>query len=296
MRDPVLFSVVIPTFNRAAFIGNALRSVISQREGRFEIIVIDDGSIDDTEEIVKQQDGEKIKYFRQENKERGAARNLGVQKASGSFVTFLDSDDIFRENHLSTAADFLDRNIHAEIFHLGYDVVKADGKIIYPWEKLPDPVNEKLVEGNFLSCLGIFIKREILISIPFNEDRDLSGSEDYELWIRLAARFPIRTVDLSTSCLINHESRSVLLIEPLKFQRRIDLLKYYLKKDAKVVETYGSKLNNLFAYIDLYAALHLSISNSKDQGRRALKNAVLAYPRIIWNLRFWVVVSKLIFF
>ncbi|MEJ0054758.1 MAG: glycosyltransferase [Bacteroidota bacterium] len=296
MREPILFSIVIPTFNRAAIIDRTLQSVIHQLERRFEIIVVDDGSNDNTEDVVRKQNDERIKYFCTENQERAAARNFGVQKASGPFITFLDSDDILKEEHLSTAADFIKKNPQINMFHIGYDVVKPDGSVIYPWKKLPDPANEKLIEGNFLSCLGIFIKREILLATPFNEDRDLSGSEDYELWLRLAARVPIRTIGLSTACLVNHESRSVFLMNPLKFQRRMDLLKHYLKLDHKVTGVYGNKLKILFAYVDLYAALHFAISNSKDQGRRTLISAWLAYPGIIWNLRFWVVIKKLIFF
>jgi len=70
------------------------------------------------------------------------------------------------------------------VFHLGYDVVDDKGNVMYPWKKLPSPVNDKLMEGNFLSCLGVFVKREVLLEYKFNEDRLLSGSEDYELWLR----------------------------------------------------------------------------------------------------------------
>ncbi len=296
MHDQILFSVVIPTYNRAEFIVKTLQSVIRQSDGRFEIIVVDDGSSDNTADVVKEQSDSRIKYFYQENRERAAARNLGVQKASGLFITFLDSDDIIRENHLTIAADFISKNQQVDFFHLGYDVVKPDGTVIHPWKSLPDPANEKLIEGNFLSCLGVFIRRNILISISFNEDRDLSGSEDYELWVRLASRYPIRTINSSTACLVNHENRSVHLMDPSKFRRRMEVLKFYLKQDEKVVLVFGNQLPTLFAYVDLYAALHFSISNYKNLGRKALKDAWLAYPGIIWNLRFWVVIEKLIFF
>src|SRR5947209_8581316 len=101
------FSVVIPTYNREKLIQNTLNSVLNQKYQSFEIIVIDDGGQDNTEQLIKNIDDPKISYYKKENGERGAARNYGWQLAKGSYVTFLDSDDIFYENHLKEAYDFI---------------------------------------------------------------------------------------------------------------------------------------------------------------------------------------------
>jgi glycosyltransferase involved in cell wall biosynthesis len=294
MANAPFFSIVIPAYNRASYIGKTLQSVLNQSCKDFEVLVVDDGSADNTGEVVAAFHNPCVKYFKKENGERGAARNYGVRQASGKYVTFLDSDDLLRINHLEQAKLFLEEHPGADIFHLGYDIVDPKGKILTKWKKLPNPINRKLVEGNFLSCLGVFARREILLAIPFNEDRALSGSEDYELWVRLASKYEIKTKNVSTACLVNHDSRSVLQINPEKFKQRIFLFKEYLKKDKDVVAIYGRHFKQMFAYKDLYAALHLAISNNKKSGLHSLWLAVSKYPGIIGNYRFWVVIKKIV--
>jgi len=96
------FSVVIPVFNRADLLGDALASVLAQCEQDFEIVVADDGSKDDPKAVVDRIADPRIRYVRQENRGGGAARNLGIDRARGVFIAFLDSDDVFLPNHLAT--------------------------------------------------------------------------------------------------------------------------------------------------------------------------------------------------
>ncbi len=292
----LLISVIVPTYNRAGCIGKTIRSVLQQENRNFELIIVDDGSTDNTEEIILSFADNRIKYFKKSNAERAAARNYGVRNAQGDYVTFLDSDDLLKQNHLSEAIRFFKRHTDVALLHLGYDVIDPDGTIIYPWKALPDPVNDKLVEGNFLSCLGVFVKKEILLQHPFNEDRELSGSEDYELWIRLAARFPIRTNAVVTASLVNHETRSVLQIGSASLMKRISLAKEYIGKDLQVRTTYGSKVKKIFAYLDLYAALHLAMGGHRIIAWKSLMQSALQRPSIVFNYRFLVLIKKLILF
>lgn len=290
-----LISVVIPTYNRGGFIAETIRSVLRQENRNFELIIVDDGSTDDTELVVSAFSDSRIKYFKKENGERAAARNFGVLKALGGYVTFLDSDDLLKPNHLSEAVRTISAFNQIGIFHQGYDVVQPTGETLYPWRALPDPVNKKLAEGNFLSCLGVFARRELLIRHPFNEDRRLSGSEDYELWIRLAARYPIHTRSTVTAVLVNHNARSVLQINQASFLERITLAKTYLAQDVEVKNFYGIRQHAIFGYLDLYAALHLAIARQKRQGWVQISKAFLQWPLVLFNFRFVVVVKKLIF-
>src|SRR5690554_1039706 len=101
MSESPFFSVIIPCYNRGHLITETIRSVLAQTETDFEIIVIDDGSTDDTKNVVQSISDSRIHYYYQENAERGAARNKGVRKSRGRYITFLDSDDRFFPNHLS---------------------------------------------------------------------------------------------------------------------------------------------------------------------------------------------------
>ncbi|MBI1768767.1 MAG: glycosyltransferase family 2 protein [Bacteroidetes bacterium] len=296
MSDPaVKFSVIIPTYNRCDFITKTIESVLNQQYPNFEIIVVNDGSNDDTETAVRAIVDPRIKYLYKLNEERAAARNFGVLNSNGDYITFLDSDDILLSNHLSTAAEFICQDSSPPIFHQGYDIANQSGKIIKRWKKLPDPVNEKLAEGNFLSCLGVFVRRDIIVNNLFNEDRDLSGSEDYELWLRLAARHPIRTLATVTATLVDHKTRSVITIDVGKLIKRIFLLQKYLNQDATFLTYYkGTSLKKFHAYRCLYVALHLTMRENKTSGWYFLYRAMKHRPMIVRNFRFWVVLKKLI--
>lgn len=292
MDNAPLFSVIIPTYNRASFIGKTIASVLSQSFKDFEVIVVDDGSTDNTRGVVSEIRDARVSYFHKENAERGAARNFGVTKSRGLFVTFLDSDDLYRHHHLEEAHLFYSSHTEANVFALGYDVVHVDGRVIYPFKKLPSPVNRKLEEGNFLSCIGVFIRRQVMVEFPFREERALAGSEDYELWLRLASRYPIYTISKSTAQLVQHDERSVINFSNDKLFARIQTFRSCITSDPQVKHFYG-RLSRIFAFMDLYLALHLLMSGEKKTGTSVLCKALYQYPGMISNHRFWAAVKKI---
>src|SRR5258705_128554 len=111
MENAPVFSVIIPTYNRTEFMTRTIQSVLDQTFKSFEIIIVDDGSTDNTETILQPliQQHSNISYFKKKNEERGAARNFGIMRAKGNYVTFLDSDDIFYPGHLQEAMELLRR-------------------------------------------------------------------------------------------------------------------------------------------------------------------------------------------
>ncbi len=94
------FSIIIPTYNRAYCIGNAIQSVVDQIFTDWELIIIDDGSTDNTKSVVESFNDERINYYWQENQERSAARNNGIKMSKGEWICFQDSDDEYLNNHL----------------------------------------------------------------------------------------------------------------------------------------------------------------------------------------------------
>src|SRR5687767_197530 len=111
MKDtPLLISVVIPTYNRADYIARTIQSVLQQTYASFELIVVDDGSTDNTETVVSSFTDTRINYHKKANAERAAARNYGVRKANGLYITFLDSDDLFMPDHLAQAIRYISNN------------------------------------------------------------------------------------------------------------------------------------------------------------------------------------------
>jgi glycosyltransferase involved in cell wall biosynthesis len=268
--------------------------VLGQEFLSFELIVIDDGSTDNTASVVAAYTDDRIRFIKQQNLERAAARNNGTLQAKGSFVTFLDSDDIFLPNHLSIAAEFAHK-FDPQIFHQGYDIQTADGQLVKAWRSLPNPANESLLDGNYLSCLGIFIKLEIARNYLFNDNRLLAGSEDYELWLRLAARYDIYTLPMATAALIEHRGRSVLSMDAAKLIKRIDLLRYYVRRDEQVAKKFNSRLSEWEAFLDIYVALHLTMMGGQLPNLiKYLNSAFVKAPKVLLSKRWWAVIKNML--
>lgn len=102
-NESLLFSIILPTYNRSHIISETIKSVIDQTYDRWELIIVDDGSTDKTKEVVEKfiKNDNRIRYIYQENSERSAARNNGIYNSKGDFICFIDSDDLFREYHIS---------------------------------------------------------------------------------------------------------------------------------------------------------------------------------------------------
>jgi hypothetical protein len=140
----------------------------------------------------------------------------------------------------------------------------------------------------------VFVKRDIISQYLFNEDRHLSGSEDYELWLRLAARYSIYTYSSSTACLVNHNTRSVVSTNEHKLLLRLDLLRKYLFADKAFMNYYCEKVNRFDAFLDLYGALHLAMDGNVGEARGKLAMAIKKFPFIIFTFRFWVALRKVL--
>ena len=260
MKACPLFSVIIPTFNRADFIGKTVESVLRQTFTDFEIIVIDDGSTDNTAEIIAPIKDERLTYHFKQHEERAAARNAGTKLARGEYVTFLDSDDLLYENHLETAVKIIEKFKKPEVFHLGYVINDLSTKTVKKVDYLPEIANDVLTKGNCLSCNGVFLRKDIAEKHSFNQIQELSGTEDYELWLRLASRYPLYCDNSITSAIIQHDSRSVVNTNSEKLVKRIKLLEESLFKDKEFVEKYTAHLAEFQANNRVYIALHLALT------------------------------------
>lgn len=295
MHDSPFFSIILPTYNRASWLSRTIQSVLEQDETDFELLVIDDGSTDETEEVVKAINDSRIQYHFQENAERGAARNKGVQLARGQYVHFLDSDDVFFEGHLSEARKQLTKEPVLFYFQ-PYCMMDPEGKHRRPIPRIWNDPNLMLVKyGNYMSCHGIFLERNFALENPFQEDRSLAGSEDIELWLRLAARTKIKTGDKVTSALVEHPDRSVLNFNNEELITRKEKLLKYLQEDALFMEKYGPYISMLKAVSYFYIAVHFPKNYSGKKLRlKYWWKAVSAHPPAIFSKRSLVVIKQIV--
>jgi glycosyltransferase involved in cell wall biosynthesis len=291
----MFLSIVIPTYNRAGYIGKTLSSLLSQDAAAsdFEIIVIDDGSTDNTRAVMETFDRQRVRYFRKENGERSAARNYGARLAKGDYINFFDSDDLAYPHHVRTAWETVQRLQSPEVFHLGYDVKDDRKRLVRAVDTLPAKINDLLIDGNHLSCNGVFIRTDVCLQYPFLEK--LHASEDYQLWLRLAARFDFHCINTVTSTVVDHQSRSVLTMNEAKFVYRIALLQTSLEQDERFMQAYGSRLGTFRAYLFIYTALHFAMAGlSTGKVFRYLLAAVRNKPTVLFSRRFAAVLKNTI--
>lgn len=295
MKDqrPV-FSVVIPTYNRSAFLSQAIKSVLCQTFQEFEVVVVDDGSTDNTARIVRSFCDHRLRYFFKENEERSIARNYGVERCSGEYVNFLDSDDYFYPHHLQLAYDSLKERSFPELLHFGYEYRNCDGTVRMA-EVMPGPeLNKKLIFENSLTGACLFIKRHVLEGLTFIPHRDAVISEDWYLWLRLAARFPIHSVHKISCVVRQHEQRSLNVLDASRIERSLLMIVSELKKDPVFLGYYGQSFPYFLCECYSLIALHY-VRVLKSVTLRYVLMAMKAYPLFLRRRRFWAIVKNLIF-
>jgi glycosyltransferase involved in cell wall biosynthesis len=280
------FSIIIPTYNRSSFIAKTINSLLSQKNQDFEIIVVDDGSTDNTEDVVNSFNNKKIRYFRKDNGERGAARNFGTGKATGSYINFFDSDDLAYENHISEAENVIRNNPEIPIFHLAYDLKTPEGSVKKLSPDLTDKVNREIIDQNYLSCNGVFVKREIALKFPFPEDRRMAASEDWALWLILASRYPILHHHIITSSIVDHDGRSMKDYDADKIITRDLLLVEYLMSDTSFTSYYKNHLKMFVATKYTFFSLLLGSQKKRLKAIKYLLKSITCSLRIIFTRRF----------
>lgn len=191
-----MFSVIIPTFNRATLVGQAIRSVLKQQFDDVEIIVVDDGSTDETPQVVAKV-GAPVLYVRQENRGAAAARNHGIALAKGQYVAFLDSDDLFLPDKLRIQSAVLDSNPSVGMVYARALIMDEVGTIlprhwggnlsgwIYP--------QMLFMYSSFITTPTVMVRAEVLREIG-GFDEKMQVCEDLDLWRRIARRYQIHHV------------------------------------------------------------------------------------------------------
>ena len=183
----VAVSVIIPAYNGALYIAKAIESVLAQDYNNYEILVIDDGSKDNTQEVVnKYQD--KVKYIYQENQGVAQARNRGLEIAQGKYIAFLDQDDFFLPHKLSSQVAILEQDSSIGLVNSGWEIVNTEGiklAAVEPWYNLPQLDLESLIIWKPV-FLGAMLFRRSWLERCEKFDTTLEQTPDVDLVLRLA--------------------------------------------------------------------------------------------------------------
>lgn len=196
MPDRPLVSVVVPTYNRAQLIGETIGSILAQQYDNLELIVVCDGCTDGTEAVVNSFGDARLKMLTQENSGGPACpRNAGVARARGEYVAFCDDDDLWMPQKLRTQVALMERDPGAGLCFAG-GITFADGAGSLPGYRLKRGPRRNhfraLLYSNFILNSSVLVRRSVLADVgPFNVDTRLHGTEDYEMWLRIAHRYKL---------------------------------------------------------------------------------------------------------
>ena len=283
--------MIIPTFNRATAVSFSVRSVLNQTLTDFEVIVVDDGSTDDTGAVLSAITDPRLKIIRQPNAERGAARNKGVSHSCGKYVFFLDSDDELYPDHLQTAYDELSRLNHPEFFHIRYELKKGDS--IIPQEHLDaNSVKQKSLKRNRFAC-QFFLRRDIATAFPFSENRDLKIGEDWEIVLKMAVRFPLHFSNECCAAIHQHPKRTMEVASPDEILRSRDILLDNLSED-KMVSRDENIRRNIWSELTSLAALSASLIRERRKALSLFFQVLKKRPSSFFSRRTFAILKRII--
>lgn len=188
-----LFSIVIPTYKRPAYLKKSIESLLEQTNQNFEIIVVDDNNDNDkeqalTEEVVRELNNSKILYVKNlSNKGANYSRNRGIALASGEFIALLDDDDVFDCSKLETIDTFIQRDPHVNFIYSAFEILYYEtGRSVVRFENIAKKkVKREILSKNFIGSNSFVVFKKKLWEAVGRFDETLSSSQDWDLWIRM---------------------------------------------------------------------------------------------------------------
>lgn len=238
-----LVTVIIPTYNRAAFLGEAVRSVLGQSFADFELIVVDDGSTDDTAAVFGAITDPRLRVLRREHRGIGASINAGLREARGAYVARLDSDDVWRPELLQTLVAELDARPEIGLAYGKGQAMDAGGRLLLHFQgmrpRFPDDSLRSVLYDDCTCTIATVLRREHLERVG-GYDESLPANEDWDLVLRLAQQCRFAFVDQVLAQYRWHEGNLTGLRSP---------------RFATVMDTRTTPLDKFFAQPNLPAAV-----------------------------------------
>lgn len=278
-------SVVIPVHNGAAFVSKAITSVLGQTFRDFDLLVIDDGSTDETASVVNSFDDTRLRYFHQENRGISPTRNVGIKRSSGRWVAFLDCDDFWFPTKLEAQLAVARTRPNAGMIYCSAELRTANGEVLrhYPATVEGRPLDQLLI-GNCISgsASSAMLRRDILDQIGYF-DEQLPVCEDWELWLRAARATDFAKVDDPLVCIVNR---------PGSLGKRADQIRdVSIAVADRAFATYAADRRHLrrrmLWQIHYFAAVTHQEQKAFRAARRDLFKSVLyrpTYLRAYWRL------------
>lgn len=254
-------SIILPTYNRKHCIKRAIDSVLNQTYKDFELIIVDDGSTDGTEEYIASMQELKIRYiYNTKNVGTSEARNIGIRAANGEYIAFQDSDTVWVENKLEKQVTYMNSlDSRVGMIYSPYKRIYPEYSIVYP--SLDVPIAEKngdilrfLLEHPLVDTPTMMIRKNVLSEVGgFNSE--MKALEDYELSIRIASKYHVNIID--EIFVLSYSQEDSLSNNHEKYMQGAFFL---LQKHRKLFEQYNmtvAYLNQLSQYALQYNCVEI---------------------------------------
>ncbi len=286
-----LFSIVIATYNRVQFISKAIQSVQNQTYADWELIIVDDGSKDNTKEVVELfLIDTRIKYVYQENQERSVARNNGIAQSQGEYICFLDSDDYYLPNHLETFSHHINSKEHTDKDILtvsrSYETNQQQEIVCFKDEKYKTKNEELLhraiIDSPPIQCICIhynFFKK-----VKFKNDWIPFECNQFSFDL-LIAGFHYKLLPVHSVVMVNHESNSTVYNYP------------FIKKKHQFVVHHAKMINELKHPLVVKTKLNAFLgmadtSQSVKEASKLLMAALILNPSILFSRYYWGIIKN----
>ncbi|WP_320814064.1 glycosyltransferase family 2 protein [Flavobacterium sp.] len=263
----VQISVVIPVFNKGFILNETLNSVLQQIFTNYEIIIINDGSTDNSLSVLSKFEDSRIQIYSQENKGAAAARNLGIEKSNGEFIAFLDADDYWFPNHLEELIKLSEQYPSCGSYCSRYQIKNTKNSVINPvFKDIPQDFNG-ILNNYFASnhpfkiniTLNQMIPKKILIEMNcFTEG--ITNGQDLELWTKIGIKYPI-AVHNKITAIYNNYLPNTLSKNSFKTMKLMDF------KQFEFEEKENPHLKNFLDFHRIFYAKHYKIIGNEEKVR-----------------------------
>ncbi|HYP26932.1 MAG TPA: glycosyltransferase [Blastocatellia bacterium] len=243
-------SVIIPCYNQGRFLGDAIESALRQSLGRPEVIVVDDGSLDDSGQVAGGYAG--VRVIRQENRGLSAARNAGIDASTGDYLVFLDADDRLLPRALESGARCLEDHPDCAFVYGGYRLIAEDGSAMAspPREGERGEPYLDMLRSNYIGMHATVMYRRTVFDSVGRFDTSRAACEDYDLYLRITRNFPVRRHDDVVAEYRQH-GENMSLNPGLMLKTSLSVLgaqRKYARGNKKSAEAYKAGVRNWQKY------------------------------------------------
>jgi glycosyltransferase involved in cell wall biosynthesis len=263
-------SCIIPVFNRVNTIRRAVESVLEQDGVCLELVVVDDGSTDETAEVLRGIEDQRLQLVRQENQGVSAARNRGIAESAGQWLALLDSDDEWLPGKLKKQMEFFMENPEMPICQTE-EIWIRKGRRVNPMKKHKKYggwIFDKCLPRCVVSPSAVMMRRSLFEEVG-GFDETLPACEDYDLWLRIACRYPVGLVNEALMVKYGGHEDQLSRTVPYLDRYRIDALEKILKSGRLDEDQYEAALEELKTKCRIYGQGCLK-HGREEEGRRVL--------------------------